>query len=185
MPTVVLQRHPRSPCAAVHGIETLVDLESDGRLRLTYTVTGALEALRIPPPGASERADGLWNHTCLEAFIAVPERAGYWECNFAPSTQWAIYRFDGYRTGMAPLADSQPVAITQHRDAGGLALSVVLSLHELPLLGEATRLRLALATVIEERSGRLSYWALAHPPGKPDFHHPASFVLTLARSHGA
>jgi hypothetical protein len=28
--------------------------------------------------------------------------------------------------------------------------------------------------------GTKSYWALAHPQGKPDFHHVDSFALTLA-----
>src|SRR3546814_3736372 len=32
--------------------------------------------------------------------------------------------------------------------------------------------KLALSAVIEELDGTKSYWALAHPPGKPDFHHP-------------
>ena len=39
------------------------------------------------------------------------------------------------------------------------------------------RWRLGLAAVIEETSGRKSYWALAHPPGKPDFHHSDCFAL--------
>jgi hypothetical protein len=39
--------------------------------------------------------------------------------------------------------------------------------------------RLALSAVIEETNGRKSWWALAHPPGKADFHHPDSFVLEL------
>ena len=33
--------------------------------------------------------------------------------------------------------------------------------------------------VIEENDGRLSYWALRHAPGKPDFHHPEAFALEL------
>jgi hypothetical protein len=33
--------------------------------------------------------------------------------------------------------------------------------------------------VVEEKDGLLSYWALNHPPGKPDFHHPDAFVLEL------
>jgi hypothetical protein len=33
--------------------------------------------------------------------------------------------------------------------------------------------------VIEETSGGKSYWALAHPPGKPDFHHADGFVYEL------
>ena len=40
-------------------------------------------------------------------------------------------------------------------------------------------LRLGLSAVIEETDGTKSYWALAHPPGKPDFHHKDCFALTL------
>jgi hypothetical protein len=40
-------------------------------------------------------------------------------------------------------------------------------------------LRLGLSAVIEDIDGRLSYWALKHPPGKPDFHHPDSFALDV------
>lgn len=37
----------------------------------------------------------------------------------------------------------------------------------------------AISAVIEEADGTKSYWALAHPPGEPDFHHPDCFVLDL------
>jgi hypothetical protein len=40
--------------------------------------------------------------------------------------------------------------------------------------------RLGLSAIIEEASGQRSYWALAHPPGKPDFHHPDSFALEVS-----
>ena len=43
----------------------------------------------------------------------------------------------------------------------------------------ALHLRLGAAAVLEDDNGRLSYWALCHPPGKPDFHHPDGFVLEL------
>jgi hypothetical protein len=46
-------------------------------------------------------------------------------------------------------------------------------------------LQLALSTVIEDARGTLSYWALTHPPGKPDFHHRDAFVLEVAPWHGA
>jgi hypothetical protein len=39
--------------------------------------------------------------------------------------------------------------------------------------------RLGLSAVIEATDGTISYWALAHPSDKPDFHHPDSFVLEL------
>ena len=37
----------------------------------------------------------------------------------------------------------------------------------------------AITAVFEFDDGQKSYWALAHAPGKPDFHHPDGFVLDL------
>ena len=39
--------------------------------------------------------------------------------------------------------------------------------------------RMNLTAVIEEQGGTKSYWALAHPAERPDFHDPACFVATL------
>jgi hypothetical protein len=36
---------------------------------------------------------------------------------------------------------------------------------------------IGLTAVLEQTDGTKSYWALAHPPGKPDFHDPACFAL--------
>jgi hypothetical protein len=46
-------------------------------------------------------------------------------------------------------------------------------------------LQLALSAVIEDDRGTLSYWALKHPSGKPDFHHPEAFALEVAPLNGA
>jgi hypothetical protein len=46
-------------------------------------------------------------------------------------------------------------------------------------LRDAPVLHLALAAVIEDHRGQLSYWALEHPVGKPDFHHPDGFTIEL------
>jgi len=40
-------------------------------------------------------------------------------------------------------------------------------------------LSLALSAIVEDDSGKLSYWALRHPPGEPDFHHPDAFALEI------
>jgi hypothetical protein len=40
-------------------------------------------------------------------------------------------------------------------------------------------IRLGLSAVVEATDGGLSYWALRHPPGKPDFHHIDAFALQL------
>jgi hypothetical protein len=39
---------------------------------------------------------------------------------------------------------------------------------------------MGLAAVLEEQGGVVSYWALAHPAGKPDFHAAACFAAELA-----
>jgi len=41
------------------------------------------------------------------------------------------------------------------------------------------KLMVGLCAVIEDGPGALSYWALRHAPGKPDFHHRAAFALEL------
>ena len=52
------------------------------------------------------------------------------------------------------------------------------------LLGEpcmtTTTWEVVMSTVMETHQGGLSYWALNHPPGQPDFHHDDSFALRLA-----
>ena len=40
-------------------------------------------------------------------------------------------------------------------------------------------LHMGLSAVLRDRSGKIYYWALQHPPGKPDFHHAAGFAGTL------
>lgn len=179
MPSLTLSRHPSTPCPAVHSLA--VRLHASGNaLLLRYTLVGDIDALHIPPPGPPQRADGLWQDTCFEAFIKSPEpSAGYYEFNFSPSAAWAAYRFDGYRQGMADATLAEPPAISLSHSAGRLELDAFIRLDGLPTLAETAGLRLALSAVVKDRRGGLSYWACAHPPGKPDFHHPDSFVCTL------
>ncbi len=165
--------HPDTPCAAVIAIRVEVTRPQPARLTLRYTLTGDLADLRVPPPAPPTRTDELWKHTCFEAFVLSPPAPAYRELNLAPSTQWAAYRFDGYRQGMAP-ADIPPPIITVTTSPDRLDLHATITL-DLP----PSPWRLGLSAVIEEASGRLSYWALSHPPGRPDFHHADCFTLEL------
>ena len=175
----VLKLHPDSLCAAVTRIEAEAVRPRPGLLALRYVVTGATSGLVLPALSAPKRADGLWRHTCFEAFVRAPPSEAYLELNFAPSSQWAAYRFDGYRQGMATAEGFGVPQIEVRSTDGGLELQATLDLGPAPGLPEAAPWRLGLSAVIEEADGRLSYWALAHPPGKPDFHHPDCFALDL------
>jgi hypothetical protein len=169
-----LKLHPDSQCAAVTGIDVDVVRPRMAALLLSYFMTGAIADLRLPPLVAAARADELWRHTCFEAFIRPAGGEAYYEFNFAPSSRWAAYWFDRYRSGMraaeiaAPRIDIQstPTHFTLH---------AALELAAPP----AGLCRVGLAAVIEEASGRLSYWALAHPPGKPDFHRADCFTCEI------
>ena len=89
--------------------------------------------------------EGLWRHTCFEAFIKAPGRTSYHEFNFAPSGQWAAYRFDAYREGMMPadLGASPEIAVRRFDD--GLELEAAVRLDDgtvrarAPLRGRAYR----------------------------------------------
>jgi hypothetical protein len=169
-----LKLHPDSTCDAIKGIDVELERVGETGLRLHYTAVGKIADLLLAPPATPERTDELWRTTCFEIFVQEPSHTAYREFNFAPSTQWAAYRFTGYREGMMPATEIAAPRIDAQSHAGAFELKASL---ELPDLRHATRL--AISAVIEETNGRKSYWALAHPPGKPDFHHAAGFAISL------
>jgi hypothetical protein len=146
---------------------------------LCYFVTGKISDLRMPPVTAAARTDELWRHTCFEAFVRTLPGAGYYEFNFAPSTRWAAYRFSGHRTGMRIATEISPPRIEMQSSRECYTLRASLEVDGLSMLPPDTGWRLGLSAVIEETTGRKSYWALAHPPGKADFHHSDCFAYEL------
>jgi hypothetical protein len=180
--TAPLTCHPETYSQDVHGIEARVNWTEGEVLAVTYTLYGDIKRLLIPPSGAPCRADYLWQHTCFEAFVSVKAKPEYCEFNFSPSREWAAYHFHRYRDG-APLDDrALAPKITARRTDTRLDLDATIHLHRLPLMRQKCCLRLGLCAVIEGENGALSYWALKHPPGRPDFHHPDGFVLKIERS---
>jgi len=174
-----LLRHPDSRGSAAARVEVEIARPRADRLVLSYVVTGRISDIRLPPVVTAARADGLWRHTCFEAFVRAASGPAYYEFNFAPSTQWAAYRFDGYRSGMRA-AEIGPPAIDVRSGSDSYTLQAALELNRSPDLPPEASWRLGLSAVIEDSSGGMSYWALAHPPGKPDFHHADSFALEFS-----
>ncbi|MBB6122446.1 DOMON-like domain-containing protein [Sphingobium subterraneum] len=156
--------HPDTPARGVEGVEARVRVAA-GQWVLDYAVAGARPLL--PSPAAPQRTDGLWQTTCFELFIE-DGTGDYSEFNFAPSMQWAAYRFSGYRQGMNDLPLSAPRVEPMEE---GIRVTL-----DFPVENGA---RFGLSAVIEEVDGTKSCWALAHPPGKPDFHHPDCFALQV------
>jgi hypothetical protein len=177
--SVTLMRHPESRSGTVRNVGARVFREPRGTLAITYSIEGDLARLRVPPPRPPRIAHGLWQHTCCECFIAVKGLPDYHEFNLAPSGEWCAYAFAKYREG-GPLADEalNPQIAVRSR-AEWLELDASIPLDRLSAMHPGLRLALALSAVVEDEHGMLSWWALQHPPGKPDFHHPDAFVLEL------
>ncbi len=168
----MLKPHPDSRPGAITGVAAELGRLSGVQLRVRYAVSGAIDELLVPAPADPERADQLWRSTCFEVFAQQAGAEGYDEFNFSPSTQWAVYRFDSYRSGM------RPIEVLAPRVEGGVEDGVYVLHAAFDLPGQAPW-RLGLSAVIEETSGQKSYWALRHPAGQPDFHNDECFVVEL------
>ncbi|MFQ5562440.1 MAG: DOMON-like domain-containing protein [Parvularculaceae bacterium] len=148
-------------------------------LQLRYQASGLIGDLKFPKTKTPARTDGLWRHTCFEAFVRAGSDAGYSEFNLSPSGAWAAYRFGGYRDKITPIGDISTPAIEVRRSVDSIEFKAEFELAGAGLPVDQLWL-VGLSAVIEETSGRLSYWALKHPAGEPDFHHVDCFAVELA-----
>ena len=172
MKPVLLTRHSSTPSMPM----TLPVRfgRTGGVLRVTFRIPGDTFEIWLPDKAPSEFRDELWQHTCFEVFVMPREGPKYMEVNLSPSTEWAAYQFDDYRDGMRP-ASIEPAKIVSTRPKNRFELSAAI---EIPDWADVPW-RVNLTAVIEEKDGRKSYWALAHPDGPPDFHNRDCFVAHL------
>lgn len=177
-PSAVLVCHPASPCAAVSSIGVDVTLTAGG-LAFAFRLSGDPAGIVVPAPRPPGPADGLWQHTCCEAFVAVAGSSAYREFNFSPSRQWAAYAFSGYRQREDFFSPVPAPEISLRRLADGFALDAVVAPALLPPAAPGAGLELGLSMVVEAADGSRSYWALAHAGEQPDFHRHEAFTLTL------
>ena len=170
--------HPSSAPAEPFRLWAQVDYAGAFGATATANIwfgVGAPASRFVLPEAAEGRADGLWQTTCIEAFLRAEEEEGYREWNFAPSGQWAAYDFTACRDGMANAELGAPPYIRMEDNLTWWALGATIA------VPADQTWHLGLSVVLEEQDGTKSYWALAHPPGgKPDFHHADCFAARLA-----
>jgi hypothetical protein len=175
--------HPQRPHPS--GVELRVQGHWLGQtLRLRYQLQGpGTEAIRWPatqPPGP---ADGLWQHTCFEAFVGSAALDAYQEFNFSPSGQWAHYHFAAERV-RDPGAEratigAVPVAVGGRTTPQHVWLDAAIDTTHWPQHPEGWTL--GLSAVLETTQDVTSHWALHHLQPQPDFHHPAARAWRLRR----
>jgi hypothetical protein len=176
-----LRCHLSTPNQVVRTIKVLVRRWAEGQLKFTFRVDGDISDLQIPAPLAPRFAEQLWQRTCFEVFIAMAGQPSYHEFNFAPSGEWTVYTFSGYRNGGPLVNEMLRPSIVVRSTADRLELDAVVRLDYLSAIHPGGALDVGLSAVIETHEGR-SYWALRHPLDKPDFHDADGFALRLEPS---
>ena len=79
--------HPATPSPLALQLSVTLKGMPAG-LELHYRLSGDVEGVLMPPAAAAGLAgptDGLWQHSCFEAFVSPVLAAHYREFNFAPS----------------------------------------------------------------------------------------------------
>lgn len=176
--TLSLICHPDFPAEAIEAVEVEISFDENRALVLNYSVLGEISALELLEQTDAKRIDYLWQKTCFEVFIGAAGEKSYLEFNLSPSTEWAVYAFEDHRRGMRnPELVTDPKIFLSELSAK-YSLVAKLDLRELPGM-DSKSLDLAATAVIEEKNGRKSLWALAHPSGNPDFHNRDCFVHQL------
>jgi len=178
MTRLSLSPHPHSPRGPIDRIGAEVQRGREERFVVRYLVEGNIGAVSLPALVSPARTDGLWRQTCFEAFIAPSSGKGYFEFNFSPSTEWAAYRFSAYREGMCDALECPAPTISINKDERAFELTATLDLN---WIGASVPWRLGLSAIVVDAKGDKSYWALAHPDGKPDFHHPAGLSAIIEK----
>ncbi len=169
-----MKLHPFAPVSDL-SIEAKVEPYANG-FRLTFEVSGT-DAGKVILPDPSEkpcRKDELWKATCFECFFGVGSSERYYEFNGSPSGDWALYSFDGYRTGMKnqvmPLVSVVPVLEKLEKREDGITC-----IWNVPAFTSEFLDRAGVTAVIATADG-VSYWAIRHAGEKADFHLKESFV---------
>ena len=181
MKTYWLACHEDSPQSALNGIRVDISRRNERTLFAEFRALGDMSKVEWPGDQLLghenwARANELWQHSCFELFVRKPIGPEYAEVNLATNARWAAYGFHSYRNGMCPVEDLTLVKAVWRIQPRRVQLWARLELPEEFRDGDW---HLGLSAVIEETRGTKSYWALAHPPGKPDFHHPTCFAATL------
>jgi len=139
-----------------------------------FRLYGHTPGIVLPAPLKPSRKDNLWQTTCFEIFWQPLGGTAYREFNLSPSGEWAAYDFDSFREGMRD-APAGAVVIDCRHDEGGVVLKASIAA-DLPAPAQV-----ALNAIVEHQDGGKQYWALAFPPGKPEFHSEANRALIVER----
>jgi hypothetical protein len=175
MPTITLVPFNITSTPDVQVQATLE--RKDSVISIRYEIRGNVASLQIPSSKQTpERLDGLWNHTCCEAFISKDGHNAYKELNFSPSGDWNVYSFTNYQEGHQLDSDLKILSQQFIVDTNKLSLVVAIDVgQEL----ERAQLNVGITTVLQLKDNSITYWAVSHEAERPDFHVRKSFSIVI------
>ncbi|MEH2001592.1 MAG: DOMON-like domain-containing protein [Nostoc sp.] len=148
------------------------------KLAIRYMLEGDLKEIVIAPPSNTpSRKHELWEDTCFEFFLGIKNFARYWEFNLSPGGHWNVYRFDGYRQGMQEETAFENLPFNIQNQTDGLILMLDVDLDK--IISAEQAIEVGITTVIKDRNGEVTYWALTHQGAEADFHLRDSFIVKL------
>jgi hypothetical protein len=174
-----LQPHPGDAAGPVGSIEVEMCRTPAAALELTYRLRGDLSRVCVPAPAGRRIVERLWEHTCCELFLRARGGEAYHEFNFSPSGEWAAYAFERYREGGLLTDVELDPRVRMSSISSLLELRATVTLARLSHAYTGAPLALGVSAIVEADDGKRTYWALAHPAEKPDFHHSGAFALTI------
>ena len=120
-------------------------------LTIRYDLRGDLADLVMPAPvDMPARRHGPWEETCFEFFLGVKGYQQYWEFNLSPAGDWNVYRFAGYRQGMAEETAFTSLPFTVRRRPESLRLALELEVGR--IISADQPLSVGIAAVIKPRA---------------------------------
>ena len=151
--------------------------QTDESVFISYKITGNLSLLDLGEGHPKhERKIKLWEKSCFELFIQNAQNE-YIEFNFSPEFEWNSFYF---KKKGDPIVEFLKMKTPK--------LDILLSLEVFHLIAEIDKknfpegfflkdlgLKAGITSVIKDKEGKLSYWALSHEDQRPNFHHPDSF----------
>lgn len=170
-----LMLHQTCDLGPIRAVTASIKATSAG-CEAEFRLEGAIDRIKLPQGAPSVRTDNLWKTTCFEIFWQPVGGTSYREFNLSPSGSWAAYDFDAFREGMRDAPVGAMALGCSHASANGtgeLVLKAAIAA-ELP-----TPAQVALNAIVEHADGGMQYWALAFPPGKPEFHSEACRQLIV------
>jgi hypothetical protein len=155
-------------------VEVNQNIES---LFISFSIKNGVDLIDLGTSTPSRtRVIKLWEKTCFEFFLKNTND-NYIEFNFSPNFEWNCFYF---KKQGDPLLEYSKMTIPK--------LDILLSSSHYLLIAEIKKelfpehffdkkleLSMGLTSVIKDKLGRMSYWALDHKDTRPNFHHFDSF----------